>query len=263
MLSRGRAARRRVSPAYWLADRISASGELFGQIDKFFRTLEEKGVLGRLDAMVLPGLAPAVDVAFLDPINQSAAAADVHGGTFTAQRGWAGNGISEYVALEWAFPGRFSEYQQNDAFQGIYANAGTDTASDSVRLCGSTSGMQINGRSAAGTLRGTCNDNTIANLTGGAGVATRLGFTAFERTGAAAIQGYRNGVANGSGTTASVALSTNRQVFLGATNSTGTPTSFSDNRICAWMAGRGLGATLHGDVYTALQALMTYVGAHV
>jgi len=253
-----------LNPVHRYSERSGFDAARFSHLKAFFDGLELNGLLRFLDRLWIPGIALREDTLGVDLLNPDGPSWTLYGAyTFTASRGIAFDGSTGYADTGWV-PGRDNRrFNQDDASFGVYINAGTDAASDSVRICGATSLGSISPRSSAGTMRGTMCDNTIGNFTGGAGVSTRQGLTCLERTGASSIAAYRNGSANGTGTTASVVLTAGRPLFAGAMNSSGTASSFSDNRIAMLYAGRALGSSGHSTFYTLVQALLTAVGAHV
>ncbi len=234
----------------------------YGLIKALFDGLKRDGVWQFIDAgwLIAADTAQAGYLNFREPARFTLT--PVASPTFTQDRGVAGNGTSSYLDTGWIAGVNGRAFTQGSASIGIYANAGTDTASDTVRLAGATSSALVTARSTAGTLRGQLCDNTTVDLTGGAGVATRLGLTAFERTASNLVTGYRGGTANGTKATASAALTATRSLYLGCTNNGGTAAQFSDNRIAFAYVGGAMGATLQAALSSRVTAYLTSLGAN-
>lgn len=229
-------------------------------INNFVVGLKQDGIWNLLDVLWVPAAADsqAGGLNWISP--GSFTLTPMSNPTFTTDRGYAGDGSSSYLDTGWKPNTSGVNFTLNNASFGSYLNAGTNTASDTVIVMGNNFN-HLQPYSVAGTLRGRVNDGTGGNFTGGAGVATRYGLTVFERTASNATAGYRNGSANGTQSLASLSRGT-VAMFLGAINFSGTPSSYSNNRIALSFYGAALGSSLQTALYNRVNTYLTAIGAN-
>ena len=183
--------------------------------------------------------------------------------TFTAKYGWAGNGTTSYLNTGWDASTNGVQFVQNNASFGCWVDAGTDTGSNSAALMGSLDGSYqgnlVYPRTSSDTALARVNSNGTRDAT--LPVATRYGFTSFERTSSTVVEGYKNGaVMSGSGTPTSATINS-FDFFIGAININGTAAEYSNNRIsCAFM-GKSLGATKQTALYNRFNTFRTAMAA--
>lgn len=171
--------------------------------------------------------------------------------TFDTDLGFTGDGATGYHDGGYVFG--VGEGVQDSAHLGVYSRTGpgagaTDTGnSNSIIAC----------RTTGNTMAHRCNSGTTttpANLTG-------LGHFVSSRTASNATQGYRNAAALGAVSTfASGAPDAVNSIRLGGRSGT---VGFSARQLSAAHMGAGLSATDVSNLYNAVQAYMTTVGANV
>lgn len=178
---------------------------------------------------------------------------EVNTPTFTASRGWAGDGSTSYLTTGFNPSTHGVQYTQNSASMGIYLDDGTDTSSSSVTPIGQTQAF-ILPRNSSALIAGRINQ--AASDTLGASGGTRFGLTVINRSGASAVESYKNGAAVSSSTTASAAIS-NAAIYLGCRNNGGTATGFSNNRMGLAFVGASLDSTAQAALDAAWDAFVT------
>ena len=179
----------------------------------------------------------------------------VNSPTFTAKFGWAGNGTSSYLNTGWDPATNGSNYAQNDCSFGCWIDAGVTTSSNVIAM--GTDIARLFPRASGSIISGNVQSSIVSNFNS---ISTRYGLTALERTGASAVQAFRDGASAGTDTDVSTALDT-RDFFICCQNNFGFPAAYVDNRIsCAFVAG-SLGSTKQGDLYDRLNTFRTAMAA--
>lgn len=227
-------------------------------INNLIISLQATGVWSKLDALYLFAAADS-QAALLNWKSTSFNCTAVNSPTFTADRGYAGDGVSSYLNTAFTPSTAAGNFVQDSAMLGVWINAGTDTADGTGTAMGAAggNGSFIVPRFTGDLIRGRINQAATANC--GAST-TRRGLTCLDRSGAALTTGYRNGASAGTMTTASSGLAT-VAVFLGANDTTGSPTGPVDNRMAAAAIGGSLGDAGNLALYNALNTYLTAVGA--
>lgn len=225
-----------------------------GQIDTLIRALKTGGIWAKLDALYVMAAADSQAARrnwIADQYNMTAVASP----TFTADRGYQGDGTSSYLSTGFNASTAGGKLSTNSATLFTYAN--TDVASNAVDG-GATNASNIifvNGRRALGEA-----DAEIVNGSTGAlrtAVASSVGLTMGTRTGASATALYRNATQLKTATTAATALP-NGTISLCGSN---TAASYSTRRIAVGGIGSGLDSTEAAALYNALNTYLTAVGA--
>lgn len=220
-------------------------------IDTFIAALKTAGVWSELD--LLYGLAAHDSQGSL--LNWKAPASfaalgEAHAPTFTTDRGWQGNGTSQYLRTQWTPSVNAVKMTQNNA--SAWAWSLTDAANNTGDIGdASAQAIRISTRSAAGALTGRINDNTGSTVA----VANSIGFFGAQRTSATVKRMFKDGVEVFNNTAAVVGLSATEQWICGA-NATGF--SAKQLALAAW------GASLNGlesTFYAAAHAYLQGVGA--
>jgi hypothetical protein len=216
--------------------------------------LKSAGVWSLLDRLWLFAAENATQ-ALTDLVARATATA-VNSPTFTANRGYRGNGSSAYVNTGFNPTSGSPHYTQNAAHWGLWVETAQGTAT--MRLGGQDSSgvTEMAGTAAASTLY-----SYGVNQASGAssGVSnTALGSFHFVRTGASAIQAYHNGAQSATATNASIAIP-NNNLFALAGNNAGTAFSPTDGRLSGIYAGGALTGTQVAAFHAALRAYMTAV----
>ena len=176
--------------------------------------------------------------------------------TFTTDRGYAGNGSSDYLATGYNPLAHGVNWTLNDA--GIFAWSRT-TATGFNPACIATSFgygyIQLNSNRLLGGLNVQPSPAIDGSIADGAGLFS------ISRTGASALTGYRNASVIDTGTATATARSDDNIVVLGAPNGAGTVTDFWPGELAAAGFGASRDGTEETAFYNALSTYMTSVGA--
>ena len=167
--------------------------------------------------------------------------------TFTADRGYAGDGSSGYLDTGWA-P---NLGLQDSLCLGVWSRSSAQEAAPALGL-GTTTGITITPRSSADTMVTRVNTATGLNATSTDG----SGWFTANRSGASAVQAYRNGAPIASGTTASSAPSSATVCLMRYANAL-----YAARPLGAAAIAASLDATEQAALYAALLAYLTAVGA--
>lgn len=222
-------------------------------IDNLIKSLKVAGIWSLLDAFYVLAAADA-QAAKLNWIASAYDLTAVASPTFTADRGYAGDGVSSYLDTNFnASTASSPKFAQNSATQFIWsrtnlangANHSGDFGIDNARIGRnlSTSGMGM------GRPQSSVTDNSLIP-------GSYPGLASWSRSGAAAWASYANGTSASSGTTASAAL-TNGTFRIGSW----TAGAFGVNQIAIAGFGSNLTAGQHAALKTALQNYLTAIGA--
>jgi hypothetical protein len=182
------------------------------------------------------------DTANLSPVNSP---------TFTADRGYSGDAVSQHVTwgIAWNAGG---QYTQDSACLFTWETS-EDNAGGFALGTSASSGLNhlIRGRTG-GSASAVINDGTALTFV----QASSMGLTLINRSASNAKQLYRNASSIASSATASTATGiTNTACYL-RNNAT-----YSTRRVGAGGKGASLTANEVADLYNALQTYMTAVGA--
>lgn len=172
------------------------------------------------------------------------------GGTWTTDRGWAGNGTDGYLSSGLA-PNACTLLTQNDALAFAWSRS---TAQSAVACFGTITGAGVivqprNTSDLFGYRLNQTTSTTTANADG-------TGLYAVSRTGASATQGYKNGAALGSAGSVASATRNANALGIGRVNSTYTTVEVSVAGV-----GASLDATGQANLHTRLNTFMTAIGA--
>jgi hypothetical protein len=185
----------------------------------------------------------------------------VNSPTFTAHRGYAGNGTTSYLNTGWTPSTNAVQFTLNSGSLGFYINAGTDAAEGSPAQFGAIGGQGafFRARGLSDQLQGRVNQGTSDNI---ATVSSNRGYSSLDRSGASLTTGYKSGASVGTSTTASVSLPT-QPLYIGALNNGGAASNFATQQIALAFAGASLSAAQHLTLYHITQSHLQAVGAAV
>ncbi len=235
-----------------------------GLIDTCIGAIKTAGVWTKLDCLWIRA-AHDSQAALLDWKRLSDSTA-VNSPTFTTDRGFTGDGSTSYINTNFTPSTDGVNYTQNSACMGAYLNAGTDAASTSKNAMGVLStGVYFYiwpwySASAGSGVRARINN--AANTTKGT-ITTAFGLTSANRSGASAVELYRNGSSLGTSTEASVGAPPKDVFELGYNNNNTGLSGANDYRIAASFVGGSLTSTEHADLFAAIEAYLDAVGAGV
>jgi hypothetical protein len=183
--------------------------------------------------------------------------------TFTADRGYAGNGTTSYLNTGFVPSTDGVQYTLNDASFGVYSR--TDTSANvrdmGTRIASSNAQSNIMARWNDNRAYGKNNTNPPASYVGFS-VAASTGLFVARRTSATTDTGWRNGVKLVTETRTSNALST-FSFFICGMNNGGMISTPTTRQYAAAFVGASMSEAQQLSLYNALQAYMTAVGAQV
>lgn len=187
--------------------------------------------------------------------------------TFTTDRGFTTNGATDYLNSNFVPTTDGVNFIQDSACLGVYINdAGADTGGSTTYACGmaDTGNVRVSRivpKDAGGDIRGILNSGSTTTFTS-VTPNTRAGFTTINRSGASALEGYRNGSSVGTGTTASTGVCS-QPTWIGIHNVGGSPNGTGASaRYAVFMAAGSLDATRQARVYARLLTYLTAIGAN-
>lgn len=226
-------------------------------IDTLVGSLKTAGVWSKLDCLWLKAAADSQAAQrnwIADQYNLTA----VSSPTFTADRGYAGNGSTSYLTTNFTpSTAVAAKMTLNSAHLSVWSN--TDSAANVTDIGvtdGATTGIRIDAKRADTNMLVRVND--LANLQGA--VANSSGYFFAGRAGAALKRSRKGQAAVTDDTTASVALP-GVPIFIGALNGSGTPSGFSTRQYAAASIGANLTDAESDSLQSALNTYLTAVGA--
>ena len=220
-------------------------------INTLINSLKTAGVWAKLDVLWIPAAhdSQAGRLNWKSP--STFTLAEVSSPTFTADRGYTGNGTSSYLTTGWIPSTNGVNYVRDNA--SLFAWSRTSALIAAGIFGGGTAAtFRIMPRSTGDFFGYLANDGTSrgpANTDG-------TGFYGWSRTGATATQPYKNGVAQGA-----VDATASTTIPAGQANLLRTNSVFSSAEIAVAAAGAGMDATENLALYNALQTYMTAIGA--
>jgi hypothetical protein len=181
----------------------------------------------------------------------------VNSPTFTADRGYAGNGSSSYLTWNWIPSTNKVNYTLNAG--SVFAWNRTNRANASEQLLGVTTSITGDIVMAVKWIDG--NFYGSVNSTGtSTASATSDGFWANNRSSSSANEFYKNGASIATSSTASTSVPARTVVEL-ARNNDGTIQRFSSDQCAASGAGGSLSGAQHAALYNIIQTYLRAVGA--
>lgn len=177
--------------------------------------------------------------------------------TFTADRGYAGNGTNSFVNTNFT-PSNGTKVAQNDCSYSIWSRTTTEYANTG------NGGVDSVARRFSFNPRNTT-DQYIYHLAEGAGTTLSgstdgTGLYTGVRTAASVTAAYRNGSSIGTGSATSGGRTT-VPLYMCAFNNNGTASSFVTRQYALFSMGQARTANEEADFYNAVQAYMTAIGA--
>ncbi len=232
-----------------------------GLVDAVFKTPGIKPILAKLDFLHVYA-AHDSQAARQNWLRDLFNATAIGGPTFTADRGYTGNGSSSYINTNFN-PGDGGSYQYllDSAHLGFWSrtelaatvfdigsrgSSTTRLATILARLSGDNAGYRLN-EDGGGTL--------AAN-------ASSIGHFVARRSGAGATALFKNGSSIGTGSVgSSVTGLQNASMFVGSVSQSGTPTTFSTRQYAVAHGGASLTDAEITALYGALSTYLTAIGA--
>lgn len=220
-------------------------------------SLKSKGIWALLDECWF--LAAATSQAALLGWKRYKNLSAVNSPTFTADRGYAGDGASSYLNTGYVPATNGVQYQQDSASLGSYSRTDSSGAANDIGVRHSSASRQARLQTRNGsTLLYAANQDTASSVTN----ASSLGLFAIRRSGASALAVFRNGSSIATDTAAS-STPPAFAIYIGAVNTGGSQSLFSARQLAFAFVGASLTDQQMSDLYAIVQAYMTGVGANV
>ena len=230
-----------------------------GYINTAIVALKSAGIWALRDAIWVPAV-PTVQAATLNWKQNLYNLTPVVAPTFTADRGYTGDGATTYLSSG-LIPGAGGlNYVQNSANVSVYVR--------NAFIGGNLYDLGVYD-GAAGTLVGPLAGNQIqldlndALSATGIAAGTLPGMYSADRSVSTTIAKYKNGALLGSEAVVSTTPAGIHDFYILTANAQGTPTGFSPDNVAYVAVGGSLGATKIGQEYSIMQAYMTSIGANV
>ena len=217
--------------------------------------LKAQGFWAKLDGLIVPadtGTGTQRNVR-----NLSKSVAIYNSPTFTAYRGYQGDGVSAYIGIGEAWAAVGNQFSRNSATMGVWCNLATGSTTAAYHLGdagGTTKRIQAGTSTTAGSSR---LNGTASNTHSGEG-ASRAGHRTITRLSSSDQRFYFNGaneVARSDATSA--APSTTDEGFFLRNSST-----YGPDRVALVYWGSGLTATEVTAIHTILNTFLTAIGAN-
>jgi hypothetical protein len=178
--------------------------------------------------------------------------------TFTAGQGYAGNGTSSYLDLEFAPDPDGVNYTLDSAHVSLFSR--TNAAANVFDMgIGTPAYTAIVTRFANGNALAIVNGNNVAPAFATAAVANSQGLYQASRTGAASTTHYKDGASIATSNHASTSLSTTK-MFLGCISNANTPADFSSRQFALASIGAGFNDTEAAAFDVCVDTLKTAIG---
>lgn len=215
-------------------------------------SLVTNGIWAKLDALYIFATDTSAH-ALLNVKSTSFVPTLVNAPTFTADRGFTGNGTSSYVDSNFNPTTSGGQFTQNSACFGAWSLT-TATAAGSVVDAGwiSTNGTFVRCKALSGSYSGRVNQGTSDTFA----VADGAGLFSVNRSASNATQHYRNASSLGTSATVSTAQ-INHSLCFGTSDGT----TFSPRQWAGGFVSSSLNGTEQTNLYNAMLAYMQAVGA--
>ena len=180
--------------------------------------------------------------------------------TFTADRGYAGNGTTSYLNTNWAPSTNAVNFTQDAASFGQYINGGTSAVDVNCPfgIFGANS-IYLIPRFTGDVTRMRVNTGTSQNV---GSVSTSYGFSCAQRTSSTANEVFKNGASLGTASQASAGLAA-VNAYIGGLNNAPSLTLPTNHRHALNYFGANLSTAQHAAFYAIAQTYMVAVGANV
>lgn len=225
--------------------------------------LKSQWLRQKLEVYYVPSAHDAAFAALNFLGNSSYDCTRVNSPTFTAFRGYAGNGTSSYLNSGWNPATNGVTSSQNSLSFGWYLNAGNNTQNSVAPLgCedATPSIISLRPRSVSDANTVWVNNSNTGPYSP-IGGATRYGLSAANRSASNAVQAYRDGVAVGAGGSTISNGVPSFTFFWGAINNAGSATSFVDNRMAWGFVASSMTAGEHAAISRMVFGDLQSVGA--
>lgn len=229
-------------------------------INTLIKSFVQAGIWDKLDAFYMLAAADAQS-SLLNWVSTSYNLTVVSTPTFTADRGYKGNGTSSYLRTGFNPATAVSPKSVlNSASMGVYINGTPATGLDRAQM-GIINGAnyQLLDVTVGNAVVGRMNTDTTGSASG-AGQAGNTGLFAINRTGSTASRLTRNGTDLATTAVASTSVPS-EEIIIMARYSGGTPARYSTDQFAMSYIGAGLSDAEDDALYSALNVYLTALGA--
>ena len=199
--------------------------------------------------------------ALVDLVSRSTATLPV-APTFTAQKGFTGNGSSQYISTGYN-PTGGTHYALNDSCYGGWIQTNDSRTSGNPVYFGNntsvTNSTNISRQSA--TQNNFCINQNAGTTNATMNPTTGIGLNHIDRTGSTAYALYQNGTSVGTGATATNAVSNTVMFALAGNDGAGNPTLFNNGVLASFFAGGSMGSTIAANFYADMHTALTAINA--
>jgi hypothetical protein len=175
--------------------------------------------------------------------------------TFTADSGYTTDGVDDYLSTNFNPATAGGSFAQNSACFGIWSGTSAGSNSSKAGWYDGTDGITINPHTTGNEMQVRINQGTVLQSAFGS-VTDGVGLYVGNRSGASAVQAYRNGASITTATTASTALNS-AAIRLGGI----TASSFAALTFRAAVIGGSLSSSEQSDLYNFILEYLRQVGA--
>jgi hypothetical protein len=219
--------------------------------DVFVRGLKTDGIWAKLDWLLIPADTSAGSLRNVHNLSQTASA--INSPTFTAYRGFTGDGSTSFVDFGQTYNAAGNLYTLNSATAGVWCNQQNGTTGPFPHIGAAGQNRTVLTASASG------NETAQINVTSGstARVGTsRLGHRAASRSLSTEFRAYFNGTLSATLTSTSTSVSSANAALLRSN------TAFSSDRVAAAYTGGNLTDADHTAMHSRLSTFLTAIGAN-
>lgn len=227
------------------------------QINALINALKVAGVWSKIDALYVMAAADAqaaqrnwkADAYNLTPVNAP---------TFTADRGYQGDGLTKYLSTGFVPASAGGQYTLNSAHLSVWSRTSSAAAQ-----------VDIGARSGSNTNLATINTFNGSSLLAfglnsavgtGSAMASGAGYSLVSRVAGATVSFSKNGAALSNIANAVDAMP-GFEFFVGASNAAGSPVNVSARQLSVASIGSGLTSADVAALYTAINTYLVAVGA--
>lgn len=223
-----------------------------------FRPLVDIGYYSLLDYLLVPGNLEQYNT--VNAVNPTATAATVvNSPLYTSLEGWTGNGTTQYINTNFNAAINGVNFTRNDGCIGVYRR--DNGAANSLEIGGNSATIanQIRTRGATNLYMAKVNSSTGLGSLSASSTDSR-GLFHISRTGASAVEAFKNGVSVDTDTESSGVVPSVNVYFLAA-NANGVAVTFSVAQLS--IVYYGSSSIDPASISTILNGYMTAIGKNV
>lgn len=225
-------------------------------VSRLVRRLKAAGTWALHDDIFLH--AAENEVQALTSLKQRRLGSAVDAPTFTADRGYAFNGTSQYADTGFIADTHKVAMTGSDMRVSAYERTNVNsTGYTAGALTGSTSNIRIRSRNGA-NAEGNLNSNALS-----AANADSRGMVAFSRTAAGVFEGFYRGASIGTTVPSTGTSLPTHSFYIGAQNNAGTAAGFRAALIALATVGASFSAAQEAAEYVIWQDYLTAIGAQI